>query len=131
MKLRDFGDGTGELIYYERDDREGPKQSTYVLAPTSSPAALRLALEQALGSAGRVRKTRLLYMLGNTRVHLDRVEQLGDFLELEVVLGDADTAESGTAEARRILARLEIEEGSLIAGAYVDLLRSVEAPRET
>ncbi|MBI5647394.1 MAG: class IV adenylate cyclase [Ignavibacteriae bacterium] len=131
LKLRDFGDGSGELIHYERDDIDGPKQSRYVLAPTSSPAALRLALENALGISGRVRKSRLLYMLGRTRVHLDRVEGLGDFLELEVVLGETESAESGSDEARRILSLLGLGDDCLVAGAYVDLLQHSDHHRVT
>ena len=41
-------------------------------------------LGKALGVKGRVKKTRLLYMVGQTRVHVDEVEGLGNFMELEV-----------------------------------------------
>ena len=58
LKLRDFGDGTGELIHYERANTPGPKLSDYVRAATSDPAALRDALTRAHGEIGRVRKTR-------------------------------------------------------------------------
>ena len=43
-------------------------------------------LGKALGVKGRVKKTRLLYMVGQTRVHVDEVEGLGNFMELEVSL---------------------------------------------
>jgi len=79
-------------------------------------------LGQALGAAGRVRKERTLYLIGRTRVHLDRVEGLGDFLELEVVLADGEAEASGLAEARRLMAALGVDEAALVAGAYVDLL---------
>ena len=61
-------------------------------------------------------------MIGRTRVHLDRVEGLGDFVELEVVLAEGEAEASGLAEARRLMASLCIDETALIAGAYVDLL---------
>lgn len=123
LKLRDFGDGRGELIHYRRADTEGPKLSDYVRAPTSDPAALREALAHAHGTIGRVRKTRWLLLVGATRVHLDRVEGLGDFMELEVVLRDGQDPAEGEAIAEALLAQLGIRDEERLAGAYLDLLR--------
>ncbi|MFY2839614.1 class IV adenylate cyclase [Achromobacter xylosoxidans] len=122
LKLRAFSDGTGELIFYRRADDTGPKESFYVISPTSSPDTLRDALGLAYGVIGRVRKQRLLFMVGRTRIHLDRVEGLGEFLELEVVLRDGESAEAGMAEARELLASLRIAPEQLVSGAYLDLL---------
>lgn len=122
LKLRAFGDGTGELIFYRRADDTGPKESFYVISPTSSPDTLRDALGLAYGVIGRVRKQRLLFMAGRTRIHLDRVEGLGEFLELEVVLRDGESAEAGMTEARELLASLRIAPEQLVSGAYLDLL---------
>ncbi|MFY3161549.1 class IV adenylate cyclase [Achromobacter xylosoxidans] len=122
LKLRAFSDGTGELIFYRRADDTGPKESFYVISPTSSPDTLRDALGLAYGVIGRVRKQRLLFMAGRTRIHLDRVEGLGEFLELEVVLRDGESAEAGMAEARELLASLRIAPEQLVSGAYLDLL---------
>ena len=122
LKLRELGPGQGQLIHYHRPDQGGPKLSDYVIAPTSDPAALREALTRAYGVAGRVRKHRRLYLAGRTRIHLDRVEDLGDFMELEVVLGSGDDTVGGEAEARRIMQALGVVEADLIEGAYVDLM---------
>jgi adenylate cyclase class IV len=122
LKLRQFGDGTGELIHYERADTAGPKLSDYVRAPAADPAALRDALTRAQGVIGRVRKTRWLLMTGPTRIHLDRVESLGDFIELEVVLRDGQGAAEGEAIAERLMAALGIASAQRVAGAYLDLL---------
>jgi predicted adenylyl cyclase CyaB len=122
LKLRDFGTGRGELIQYERADVQGPKTSTYLRSPTASPDSLRDALASALGVLGRVRKQRWLLLAGRTRIHLDRVEGLGDFLELEVVLGDDEPEAHGEAEANALLARLGVGADQLEAGAYLDLL---------
>jgi adenylate cyclase class IV len=124
LKLRDFGDGSGELIHYERVDDSGPKLSDYVRAPTSDAAALREALSRAHAVIGRVRKTRLLLSIGQTRVHLDRVEGLGHFMELEVVLRPEQSVEEGAAIAEALMARLELSATQRMAGAYVDLLRT-------
>ena len=122
LKLRDFGNGSGQLIQYTRADEAGPKVSDYVLSPTSAPAELREALARAHGVLGRVVKRRRLYLVDRTRVHLDAVEGLGSFVELEVVLREHETPEAGQAVAREIMAALEISPDQLVTGAYMDLL---------
>lgn len=122
LKLRAFSATQGELIFYRRDNQQGPKESFYVRAPTSDPAALRLALSLAHGEAGRVIKQRTLYLLGRTRVHLDRVQGLGEFLELEVVMEDGEPLDAGIAEAHRLMATLGVSPEQLVEDAYVDLL---------
>jgi len=126
LKLRAFSPERGELIFYQRADQQGPKESFYVLSPTTSPDTLREALTLAWGQAGRVRKRRLLLLVGRTRVHLDEVEGLGDFLELEVVLRDDESADTGVQEAHALMAQLGVEPGDLVDGAYVDLLALVK-----
>jgi adenylate cyclase class IV len=127
LKLREFADGHGELIYYERADRAGPKESFYLRSRTSDPGALRESLSRAYGVAGRVIKCRTLLLVGRTRVHLDRVQGLGDFIELEVVLGEDEPAAAGVREARALMAELGIDEAQLVTGAYVDLQADVRA----
>jgi predicted adenylyl cyclase CyaB len=123
LKLRAFENGTGELIFYRRADQRGPKESFYVRTPTGDPDVLRETLTLAYGQAGRVIKHRTLFLVGRTRVHLDRVVGLGTFMELEVVLGDDETTEAGDREARDLMQRLGVEVDSLVERAYIDLLR--------
>jgi predicted adenylyl cyclase CyaB len=92
------------------------------------PDALRDALATSCGLIGRVRKRRIVYLVGRTRVHLDCVDGLGDFLELEVVLSDDEPAEDGVAEARALVARLGLSPDALVAGAYLDLLQNRMPP---
>jgi adenylate cyclase class IV len=122
LKLRTFSNGTGELIYYRRANQSGPKESFYLLSPTSAPDSLREALSLAYGQVGRVQKQRVLFLVGRTRVHLDKVEQLGHFLELEVVLADDEPADVGVREARKLMEKFDVEPHRLIDDAYVDLL---------
>src|SRR5262249_45853465 len=81
LKLRIFPDNTGELIFYRRSDAAGPKLSDYSIYATSDAAGLRALLSTAYGVRGIVKKRRRLYMSGRTRIHLDRVEELGNFVE--------------------------------------------------
>jgi len=122
LKLRVFSPTKGELIFYERDDCAGPKCSLYSIVPTIDPSALKSLLSAALGVRAVVRKRRTLYLCGQTRIHLDDVEGLGDFLELEVVLTPEQRVEEGTAIASDLMRRLNIRPSDLVEGAYVDLL---------
>jgi adenylate cyclase class IV len=122
LKLRVFGDGTGELIHYQRSDAEGPRLSDYVIAPVPEPESLRELLSRACGQLGRVRKQRILVLVGATRVHLDRVDGLGDFLELEVVLQPGQNEADGRAIAHTLMASLGVLPSQLVRGAYLDLL---------
>ena len=122
LKLRILGPERGELIFYQRPDQEGPKTSHYSITPTSDPAGLRHVLATTYGEKAVVRKIRHLYLVGRTRIHLDRVEGLGDFLELEVVLAGEDETGDGEAEAHVLMKQLGISRADLVPDAYVDLL---------
>ena len=122
LKLRQFADGTGELIHYHRADSAEAKASDYVRVPAPDPTALREALARGCGVLGRVRKQRWLLMVAATRIHLDRVHGLGDCMELEVVLHANQTDAQGQAEAEALMQRLGLAEAPRLAGAYLDLL---------
>src|SRR5579864_8453958 len=124
LKLRVLSDSSGELVFYRRPNQSGPKESFYLRSHTQEPGSLRNALTLAYGVVGRVVKHRTLYLLGRTRIHLDRVQDLGEFLELEVVLGEGERSEAGTREALDLMARLGVGSDQLVAGAYIDLLSS-------
>jgi predicted adenylyl cyclase CyaB len=122
LKLRAFSPEKGELIFYQRADRTGPKESFYLITPISTPDVLRNSLTLAYGQTGRVRKHRTLFLVGRTRIHVDQVENLGSFVELEVVLMDGESTGAGEAVALDLMKKLDISAGQLIDRAYVDLL---------
>ena len=123
LKLRAFSVSEGELIFYRRDDSAAPRESQYIVTSTACPSELRECLASALGECGRVRKKRILFRVGNTRIHIDEVEGLGDFMELEVVLSEDQTVVEGIATARRVMQQLGISEQDLVEQAYIDLLQ--------
>ena len=122
LKLREFADGSAELIHYERPDTAAAKLSDYERVAVADAAMMRALLQRSLGAIGRVRKQRLLLLVGQTRIHLDRVDGLGDFIELEVVLRDEQGAADGVAIADALMHELGLAQAERIAGAYVDLL---------
>lgn len=124
LKLRRFNDGSGELIQYERSDGIAPRPSNYRRIPATDPQTLHDALTAALGLIGRVRKRRLLFLLGRTRVHVDHVEGLGHFVELEVVLNGGEDPSAGEQEADALMQTLGILPENCIGVAYLDLIRN-------
>lgn len=122
LKLRLFADGSGELIQYQRPDTQQTKQSQYQIYKTANPQQLQETLEKALGIWVVVEKTRNLYHVGQTRIHMDQVKGLGNFLELEVVLQFNQNPEEGHAIAEYFIQQLQVQKSDLIDVAYADLL---------
>ena len=122
LKLRTFSNNTGELIFYERSNSAGPKRSDYFIYKTENPDEIKKVLKTSLGIRGVVRKKRFLYLVANTRIHLDEVENLGSFLELEVVLNPEQSENEGKQVAADFMDKLNINEKDLIDLAYIDLL---------
>ena len=123
LKLRILSEARGQLIYYTRPDQEGPKRSDYHIFQTGDPANLKQVLELAYGIRGVVRKTRYLYLVGQTRVHLDDVEGLGQFMELEVVMQEGQSDAQGQTIAEGLMASLGIERSDLLGLAIVEDLK--------
>ncbi|MBI3739870.1 MAG: class IV adenylate cyclase [Chloroflexi bacterium] len=122
LKLRDLGAGRAQLIFYQRSDQDGPKRSDYSIAMIADAENLIRVLTLAYGIRGVVKKTRYLYLVGQTRVHVDDVEGLGHFMELEVVLRDGQSDAEGQAIAEDLMQKLGVEKSDLLDGAYMDLI---------
>jgi len=121
LKLRVIEGKPAVLIGYHRPDEPGVRGSDYYLVPVPDPELLLLALRAALGVRGTVRKQRDIWHWHNVRIHLDEVDKLGRFLELEAVL----TAEADEGISRQRLQHLKQTLGMSpeeIAGSYADLL---------
>ena len=122
LKIRELDTQRGQLIYYQRQDVSGPKHSEYKIHLTDDPDGLKLILAEAFGVRGVVTKTRYLYLVGQTRIHLDDVIGLGKFMELEVVLQPGQTDAEGQTIAEDLMHELGIREADLIEAAYMDMI---------
>ncbi len=123
LKLREVEGRPAELIAYSRSDQTQPKASQYYLVPIVEEAlACKGALTAALGMAVVVRKRREVFLIDNVRIHLDQVEGLGNFLEMEAVIStpDEDSRAAGCLDA--LMREFDILPDSLLAGAYADML---------
>jgi predicted adenylyl cyclase CyaB len=126
LKLREQeGRAVAELIAYDRPNEAAVRASDYQLVAVPDPAALKSALARALGIRVVVAKQRTLWMWHNVRIHLDRVESLGTFLEFEAVLASPDEPDGPSRERLDQLTRvLRIRDEDRIAVSYSDLLES-------
>ncbi len=103
------------------------RSSRYQIAATDDPQTLLDILTKTLGQTGVVKKTRKLYRVGQTRIHIDHVEEL----ELEVVLRPGQSDSDGKGIAVALLSAFGIENEHLIAEAYVDLLARQASLKES
>jgi len=123
LKLREAEGCPCELISYRRSvEDSGPRESDYDILRLEAAHELSSVLEHSLGILGIVEKQRALWLYRNTRVHLDRVKGLGDFLELETVLAGIDAGE-GTAESEEVIGLLELNKELFISVPYLELLQ--------
>ncbi len=121
LKLREEESGAC-LIYYGREDREHLKLSTYEIVAIADPEKFRTMMTQALGTIATVRKTRNLMMRDSVRLHLDRVEGLGEYGEIEAVLAENEEAERSRSVVDELLGALGISPANLIEESYFEML---------
>lgn len=93
LKLREEQPGRPHLVQFERASEPQQRESRYRIIEVGDGEALRAALAATIGIRGVVVKRRHLLLWQNVRIHLDEVEQLGTFIELEAVAPpDSDLA---------------------------------------
>lgn len=123
LKLRESSLAGAQLIPYLRADAAGARRSDYRVIPVPDAEGTRRLLGELLGIHRVVNKQREIFLVENVRVHLDRVEGLGSFLELEAVFDGSTAAEPAEhAKVRRLLAALGVRDEDLVANSYEGLL---------
>jgi len=123
LKLRECTPGGAVLIPYLRPNHAGTRRSDYQVIPIEDPGGLRRLLSAILGVHRIVRKEREIFLVENVRIHLDRVEELGDFIELEAVFDGSAARESEQhALVAHLMSELGIAEGELLGSSYEALI---------
>jgi predicted adenylyl cyclase CyaB len=120
LKLRETPGFQAELVFYERDEAAPHRPSHYEIARTPDADALRSALSQALGVVAVVRKRRTLLLLDTTRIHIDNVEGLGNFLEIEAPVTDTDE-DAVSRQLDELIAHLGFGWPDCIRESYLDM----------
>lgn len=125
LKLRESSLSGGQLIPYRRPDQPGPKRSDYLVIPIERPTALKALLAEVLGVHRVVRKQREIFLVDNVRIHLDRVDGLGTFLELEAVFdGAPEVPPAERAKVDRLMDALGVAPDDLLETSYEALVAS-------
>ncbi len=122
LKLR-TGKIENSLIFYERTDQAGPKQSDVRMCRIEPGSGLREVLEAGLGVLVEVRKRREIYFIENVKFHIDEVEGLGGFVEIEAIDEDGSLGRERLLEqCNEYMGLLGIETGDLMECSYSDML---------
>ena len=126
LKLRE-GNIENNLIYYERENTNQPKESNFSLYRSPNPGLLKEILTNAFGILAVVDKKREIYYIDNVKFHLDEVKNLGSFAEIEA------TDISGTIgkdklyeQCKYYLKLFGIKESDLLSVSYSDMILNSE-----
>ena len=122
LKLRQQKGKEDYLIFYKRSDKKGPKCSEYFTYSTNDAKGLKKILSKALGETKVIKKKRMLFLVGQTRLHFDEVDKLGEFIEIEVCLKKNQSRSSGQRIAEQLMRVLSRNKKDLIKNAYAELL---------
>ena len=124
LKLRQ-GEIENALIYYKRDNQSGPKQSDIKLYRPKSSEELKELLSSSLGVQIVVDKQREIYFIDNVKFHLDTVQGLGDFVEIEAIdEDDTHSIDDLRGQCDAYLKLLDIQPQDLVSESYSDLIKT-------
>jgi predicted adenylyl cyclase CyaB len=123
LKLREFGGGKSELIYYVRNEGKGRRWSKYDILPVSDSRETKGFLKKVFGVDVVVKKSRLVYFYKKqARIHLDRIPGLGPFIEFEVY--SKENKRRPILLYRELESMFGIEKKDIIRSSYADLIRT-------
>ena len=137
LKLRESSSGVHCLIRYSRPDRPDARKSQFRLMPVKDPGSFKSILSRQWGAKAVVRKTRHAFLWQDrVRIHVDRVERVGEFIEFEALLdGDArpgyDEA-AATLDVARLAHDFGLAPEDYVATSYSNLvLEAADVPSGT
>ena len=121
LKLRE-GNIENNLIYYERADTAGPKDSSFILVKVEDAAGLKKALSVSMGIKTVIKKKREIYYIDNVKFHIDEVEGLGSFVEIEAgnVLANLDRDQL-QQQCDYYITALGIKDPDMLSHSYSDM----------
>ncbi len=122
LKLRE-GNIENHLIYYERNDSLGLKQSDVILFKSEPNSSLKEILAKSLGIKVEVKKQREIYFIDNVKFHIDKVDSLGAFVEIEAIdMSGQISKEKLYEQCNYYLNLFGISEKDFISVSYSDLI---------
>lgn len=124
LKLRSINGSEHQLIYYRRSDKREARYSSYFIEQIRYPKVTEKLLRESLGVLVTVNKRRVLYLYENVRIHLDNVNGLGRFLEIEIVCSTKKETIATTTKMKMLKKEIGIKAKDLIGDSYSDMLLS-------
>lgn len=125
LKLRAIaGRSNGQLVYYERPDQGGVRESRVLLAHLEDASTVLDILRRTFPVLAEVQKTREIYRLQGVQIHLDDVQGLGRFIEFEKVLASEAAKPQDRAQLDALRRYFQISDEDLMASSYSDLVAS-------
>jgi len=125
LKLRE-GNIENHLIHYHRTNQAGPKKSTVSLYKTQPATNLKKILTDAIGVKIVIDKQRAIYYIDNVKFHIDVVDQLGNFVEIEAIdTGNIYTEEQLQTQCESYIQLFQILPADLLAQSYSDMLKEL------
>ena len=122
LKLREREPGTTQLVQYFREDRGHPRPSNYEIVEVDHVDEVKARLIREHGIRAVVIKNREVWLWKNVRIHFDRVEKLGEFLEFEAVVEEEKQIESDRKHVAWLMDEFGIRKEDVIPESYVDLI---------
>jgi predicted adenylyl cyclase CyaB len=119
LKLRE-GNIENYLVFYEREDKKGPKESVVTLYRHEPGSNLKEILERALGVLVVVEKDREVYYIDNIKFHIDSVEGLGSFVEIEAIAPKKENRLY--QQVKEYMGLFGVSEEDMLAGSYSDMV---------
>jgi predicted adenylyl cyclase CyaB len=119
LKLRIIDDTSGSLIQYNRAEKKNKRISKYTISKTKDFRELDFILKKQFDTLVTVIKKRDVYINKNVRVHLDKVKNLGSYLEIEIIYERLSDAKK---QMQELITKLELDETKFIKESYSDLL---------
>lgn len=122
LKLRE-GNIENNLIFYERNNEEGPKQSDVILYKSLQKPELKEIISKSIGVKTVVEKEREIYFIENVKFHIDKVNKLGNFVEIEAIDADGTIGkEKLNEQCNYYIKLLGIKQSDLISTSYSDMI---------
>jgi adenylate cyclase class IV len=124
LKLREIDQQSFQLIPYEKDYSSGPMQSDYAVIELNDADLVKNLLDRTLGTIAIVDKRREVFLADNIRIHLDQVQDLGDFVEFEAVYDDRiqGQKEREVEKVNALMDTFQIQAEDLLDRSYIDYL---------
>ena len=128
LKIRQIENGPSQLIQYFRNNTEGAKQCNYALVTLRDVNKISRMLKRVHGILVTVTKKRKIWIWRKVRIHLDEVENLGNYIEFEAMLSDEDIEDEAENKIGFLMRRLKVGEDAMIGESYSDLLLKQNNP---